>query len=84
MPHDDNLVTLLYLLLSNVAFITTLICFGMYYMISQGYKSVTVRFKKDKKSKSAEKLNEERYLSRLEKNVKKKNSQRRNNAPSNS
>lgn len=72
MPHDDSLVTLLYLLLSNVVFITTLICFGMYYMISHGYKSVTVRFKRDKKSKSAEKLNEERYLSRLEKNIKKK------------
>lgn len=72
MPHDDSLVTLLYLMLSNVVFIATLVCFAIYYMISHGYKSVTFKFKKSKKTQSVEKLNEERYLSRLEKNVKKK------------
>ena len=72
MPNDDSLTTLLYFLLSNVVFIATLICFALYYMISHGYKSITFKFKKNKKTKSAEKLNEERYLSRLEKNVKKK------------
>lgn len=72
MAHDDSLLTLLYLLLSNMVFITILVCAIIYYMISHGYKSVSIRLKKTKKSKSAEKINEEKYLSRLEKNIKKK------------
>jgi len=72
MPHDDSLLTLLYLMLSNMVFITILVCLILSYMISHGYKSISIKLKKDKKSKSAEKINEEKYLSRLEKNIKKK------------
>lgn len=72
MPHDDSLLTLLYLMLSNMVFITILVCLILSYMISHGYKSISIKFKKNKKSKSAEKINEEKYLARLEKNIKKK------------
>ena len=72
MPHDDSLLTLLYLMLSNMVFMTILVCLSLYYMIGHGYKSISIKFKKNKKSKSAEKINEEKYLARLEKNIKKK------------
>jgi hypothetical protein len=47
-----------------------------WYMISHGYKSIVIKFKKDtkllKEIKKNQKQNEDKYLSRLENNIKKK------------
>ena len=76
MSQDDfNLISLLYFLLSNL---TVLILAGVaffLFMIFSGYKSVTIKLKKDKEHKQLNKQKhsqEQRYLNRLEKNIKKK------------
>jgi choline-glycine betaine transporter len=77
MPHEElGLITLLYLLLSNL---TVLILAGgafFLFMLLSGYKSITVKLRKDKEHKKLHKQKhsqEQQYLNRLEKNVKKKN-----------
>lgn len=76
MPHEEiNLITLLYFLLSNI---TVLILAGgvfFLFMLLSGYKSITVKLRKDKEDKKLNKLKntyEQQYLNRLEKNIKKK------------
>ncbi len=76
MPHEElGLITLLYLLLSNL---TVLILAGgafFLFMLLSGYKSITVKLRKDKEHKKLHKQKysqEQQYLNRLEKNVKKK------------
>ena len=76
MPQDDfNLISLLYFLLSNL---TVLILSGgvfFLFMLLSGYKSITVKLRKDKEHKQLNKQQysqEQRYLNRLEKNIKKK------------
>lgn len=76
MPHDDfNLINLLYFLLTNL--IVLILAGGAFFlfMIFSGYKSVTIKLKKDKEHKHLNKqkhFQEQRYLNRLEKNIKKK------------
>lgn len=76
MPQDDfNLISLLYFLLSNL---TVLILAGaafFLFMIFSGYKSITIKLKKDKEHHHVNKkqqTQEQQYLNRLEKNIKKK------------
>jgi hypothetical protein len=76
MPHEEiNLITLLYFLLSNI---TVLILAGgvfFMFMLLSGYKSITVKLRKDKEHKKLNKQQhsqEQQYLNRLEKNIKNK------------
>jgi 3-phosphoglycerate kinase len=76
MPHEEiSLITLVYLLLSNL---TVLILAGgvfFLFMLLSGYKSITVKLRKDKEHKKFNQLknaHEQQYLNRLEKNIKKK------------
>jgi hypothetical protein len=76
MPHDNSTVSLLYLLLSSTTLLIMVCGVVFWYMISHGYKSIVIKFKKDtkllKEIKKNQKQNEDKYLSRLENNIKKK------------
>jgi len=76
MPHEElSIVNLIYLLLSNI----TVLLFGIgiffLFVLMSGYQGITIKLKKDKENKkiSKQKYSQEQlYLNRLEKNIKKK------------
>jgi hypothetical protein len=76
MPHETNVVNLFYVLLSSTTLIAIIASIIFWYMISHGYKSIVIKFKKDtkisKEIKKFQKHNEVQYLDKLEKNLKKK------------
>jgi predicted RNA-binding protein associated with RNAse of E/G family len=77
MPYDNSTVGLLYLLLSSTTLLIIVCGLVFWYMISHGYKSIVIKFKKDtkllKQIKKNQKYNEDKYLSVLENNLKKNN-----------
>lgn len=76
MPHEElSIVNLIYLLLSNI----TILLFGVgiffVFMFGSGYKGITIKLKKEKENKKISKhkySQEQLYLNKLEKNIKKK------------
>lgn len=76
MPHEElGLLSLFYLLLGNLTVLLTVGGVFLLFMMLSGYKSVTIKLRKDKENKKLDKQKysqEQRYMDRLEKNIKKK------------
>ena len=76
MPHEElTLISLFYLLIGNLAILLSVGGIFLLFMMLSGYKSITIKLRKDKENKKLNKYKnktEQIYMNKLEQKIKKK------------